>query len=803
MNLLVFRNHVVALLAFATLLVGSTFFNPAYAGRVEARRHKSSRDSSCCKSVKKHLKKAVKTLGSIEKRERKKCCEAKPICQKTINKAGGVLVLRNSGNYALTEDVTGTIALAADSICLDLCCHTLSAGGRANAVVTSGFQDIEVFNGRIVNASDAAILVTNSSAVELYDLVMSNNSLDAIRETNSTDLSVHNVDFVGDVSGERALLFDTCDNISVSRCNASGFLSTVGAVIEINRCNTVEVQDVDVTNCTKTSAADAYFFTAPTALVFVGGPGIPSVDTITGCTGVHFERVRVNNNTFNNTVAVSDPDNIGFNWRTAEAIHFLSVSSFSLTDCETSFNVDIAGALATEDTEDYIFCMLGSDNGLVNGFQANANSCSQPISAFQGITGWDTQNIKVTNSQACENVVSELNNPGFQAAFIGIGFNLYFGGGFDVAFTLNEVRNSQANSNIVMNSGAGRQHDFERAFLIAFENHTTGLVENCQGSFNAILDRNPFTTISGCNFTERTGVGVISNCIFDHNTGGAEAIGISTSSFKVNNIRIINTSASFNGNYGIANGSLVDTELDQNLVPSGNIEIINCIFDSNGPRDDTVVEGANPNGAGIFVSDKLLGTKNIVIRGCDILDTFSAQGDSAGITVTNATNVVVEDTNVFTSVATADTGSAYGIIFDSLSDSKIIRTQVHGNQNGGIELIGDNSDISIIECVAKDNGIGFEFASGSTASCCLVQDSRALSNRVAGFVYAATPTPFTVTFIGNEAQCNGDDPTTDNYALGGNNIPLQSLSWSTGISAQVGATTAVLGSRIANTYMIP
>ncbi len=120
-----------------------------------------------------------------------------------------------------------------------------------------------------------------------------------------------------------------------------------------------------------------------------------------------------------------------------------------------------------------------------------------------------------------------------------------------------------------------------------------------------------------------------------------------------------------------------------------------------------------------------------------------------------------------------------------------------------VELIGDNSDIAIIECVAMDNDIGFEFAAGSTASCCLVQDSRALSNTTAGFKYAASPTPFTVTFIGNEAQCNGTTPSTDNYALGTNKIPLQSLSWTTGIRTNIGATTDALGARFANMYMAP
>jgi hypothetical protein len=57
---------------------------------------------------------------------RKACCAPTPICQKVINQAGGTYFITESGKYVLTEDATGTLGVAVDSVCLDRSFHTIT-----------------------------------------------------------------------------------------------------------------------------------------------------------------------------------------------------------------------------------------------------------------------------------------------------------------------------------------------------------------------------------------------------------------------------------------------------------------------------------------------------------------------------------------------------------------------------------------------------------------------------------------------------------------------------------------------------
>ncbi len=726
-----------------------------------------SADDSCCKSIKKELKK-------IAKRQKPDCCETTPICQNVINRNGGTLLLNKSGTYALTEDVVGTLIVVADSVCIDLCCHTLSAGGRASAIVANGHEGLDVYNGRIINTTDAAILVQDYDSVELYDLTMSGNVFDSIREQNSVDLRVHNVNFVNDNEGERALYFNSCDNIVVKNCNASGFLSTIGAIIQFDTCNAGSLENIDVTSNTKTSAADVDEFSAGTALV-----------AVTESTGVDFVHVKVNNNTFDNSVPVADQNN---HWRTAEAIAFFSSNNCSLHQCETSNNTDVAGNVATTDTEDYMLLFIFCDSCIVTEHQSNTNSCTQPILYFVAIGCLDSANNRFEGCQANSNLVSELFVlPGSESGMVPMWVAEYF----DFALSNgNVLRNCQANFNTVTLGGAGRT-DFDSAAYneAILVGGTDSVVDHCQANNNTMGDNQPFTAALGI-----ASIGTntkILNSTADNNTGGGESFGInlffSNLGSHGRNPLISNCSASSNGNWGIQvgfDGDLTETILD--------VVIEDCVCNKNG--------GQSGPAAGIIVVPVQPGATNIFIKGCQVYDTTSSDGDATGISVTNARNVVIEDCEVFTT--TAD-GLGHGILFDTVTDSKIIRTQVHENQNSGVEIIGDNSNIAIIECIAMSNNIGFDFAIGSTASCSLVQDSRAIDNSVAGFAYPIGP--LTVTFIGNESQCNGETICA-NYSNLNGTINLQELSWFDGSITPVnpvGPGAAAPGARFTNLIAVP
>lgn len=739
---------------------------------------------------------------------KKDCCESFCISQKDLDKARGTLLLSCSGDYCLSENIIGTLIIGADSICLNLCCHTLDAGGRPNAIVADGHHSLKVYNGRIINSTNAAILVNNYTAVELFDLEMNYHALDAIRQTNSIDLNVNDVAFLNSNSGERALLFSSCSNIAVKNCSASGFLSTIGAIIQLDNCRAASVEDVDVTNNGKISSADTNEFSVGTALV-----------SVSSSSGVNFVRVKVNNNIFNNNIPISDPNN---HWRTAEAIFFLSCSSCSLHRCETSNNTDVAGSLATEDTEDFFLCLLDCNSCIITEHQSNQNTCTQPIAYFMAIASLDSTGMVVDGCQANNNLVSQLLVSKFITQMFGYDIGAYFS---FAKSNDNLVRNCQANFNRVEVGGAGRANFGATGVIIGIGVGGTGaVVDYCQANHNTMGDSEPHTSVIGI-FSDACNNATISNSSADNNTGGQDATGIllyfQREATRGVNPLVLNCSANSNGNNGISIGYFDDL-----AQTNADITIIDCLCNKNG--------GGEGVAKGIVFQPVTGGTRNALIKGCQIYDTFStfnavgifvenatnlaiqdcqiynttsSLSSAGGILALNGTSVVVENTNVFNTNPGPQT-AGFGILFDSLNDSKIIRSQVHGNRDPsvtGVALFGRNNNIALIESIAIDNGIGFFFPPFvSTSSCSLVQDCRAINNISSGFDYAIA-TPLTITFIGNEAQCNGET-ADDNYLGLAGLISLQELKLSNGSLTSInppGAGAAALGARFTNLRVVP
>ncbi len=714
----------------------------------------------------------------------KKCCKVTSISQKDINNARGSLILKASGRYALADDIVGTLIVAADSVSIDLCSHTLNAGASASAIVASGHQGLEVFNGRIVNAIDAAILVLNCQAVEIYDLTMSNNLLDAIRIEDSEALDVHDVAFVNNYNGERALNFDTCDSIVVKGCMASGFVSTIGAVVELDTCTNAFVQALDVTNSSKSSLGSVIEFTSGTAFI-----------SVNSSTAVDFVNVNVCNNIFDNSLPVDDPVN---HWRTAEAIAFFSSNDCTLTGCKTSNNQDIAGNSATPDSEDYQLLLLHCQNCTIFDHQAANNTSTAPVFYFYLIAILDSSNVVCDSSQANSNEISELAViPGFSSIMLAIDMDAYYG---DMPTKNNVIRNCQANFNRIDNAPANPN---DSMFIAYRTGGGDTIIENCQANDNFVgslsgdlLQTYCLGIVAGAELNNV----VIANCQANNNSGGELGIGYTIVGDNVHNIKIQNCTGNSNSSFGVL---LVNDNPD---APSNNIEIIDCTFAQNGGGNPVAGETyyGPVTAAGIASFNRgafgVAGMTNILIKGCTILDTFSteaATGFPVGIYFTLNQNVVIEDTNVF-NTTTASSLGGYGILFDSLTDSKIIRTQVHTSQNSGVAIVGENETLAIIECVALDNNIGFDFSAASSVVCSLVQDSRALYNVTSGFNYGSLP--LTVTFIGNEAQCNGE-AADDNFAGLNSLINLQELSWTDGSITPInpiGSGQAALGARFTN-----
>lgn len=632
-------------------------------------------------------------------------CTSKLINHCKFDRVTATYTITKPGSYTLSEDVKGTVIIATSGVCLDLCCHYLDANGAANAVhVQPNLNSISIFNGRIINSIDAGILIDTAFSVNIFDLSMLNNSLDAIRVTNSDTIEVKNVSFFGQTVGERALLFNLSRNLRINTITATYYLSTIGAVLQFDSCNTASVQDVDVTNCTKTSGADVNEFDPGTAFV-----------AVTNSTGVDFVHVKVNNNTFNNNVAVSDQND---HWRTAEGIQFSNSNSCSLYRCETNNNTDIAGNVATTDTEDYLLNFLFCSGCEVREHQSNSNTCTAPILYFEMITVFDSNSVILDTCQANNNLISELFVSSFlQSEVDGIELGTYFTDNLTGNSHSNMVLNCQANNNILVNPGAGRTSHANAGLLIGIHPRGVGFtVDNCQASHNTISNLEPFSVSVGIVPSASTNT-LVSNCITSNNQGAVLNYGIALHQVGLPvaglGVKVVNCISDFNGTYGISVG-LAD---DLNNT-GGNVEIVDCFCSNNSGTGDA---------AGIIVQPLIGGTTNVVIKGCEIYDTTSVGANIAGIKVTNAVNVVIEDTNVFRTIA--DGFMAHGILFDTVNDSKIIRTQFHGNQNDGIRVTATSFNNLVQDNYAVDNGtIGF--------------------NDLSAFANA---------WLGNKAQVNGTD----------------------------------------------
>lgn len=715
-------------------------------------------DSS--KSLKKELKSVHKKLDDITKLElRLNKMAPKPITQKKIDEAGGTLVLNCSGDYCLTENVTGALLVHADSVCIDLCCHTLNADGRANAIVADGYQGLKVFDGRIINSTSSAISVNNYSAVELFKLILTDNTNNGLLLANSTDVSVHDIDCINDGAGERALWFDGCDNILVNHVNASGYLSTIGAVMQLDECSSALIENVNVTDNRKTAAADANEYSAATAFV-----------SCIYCDGIDLVEVKANNNIFDNSVPLADQVN---HWRTAEAINFSFCTNCSLYRTESCNNTDLVGSQSTPLTEDSMLSLHNCSGFMIREHQSNNNSCTTAISSLIGLALFETTESVLDGCQANANSADELYVlPGVFAQLHGIWVAEFPDSRNCV------VRNCQANNNRVNLGGEGRSPEaFNPGIVAGIRMNGSGhVVDFCQANNNTMGDYPEFTLVVGILKSADTN-GVLSNSTANDNTGSETAYGIAIHPldfgfvFGANQV-VRNCQANFNGNYGISTGLFSDPLPEFAL----NIEISDCVCLNNGigPVDAAGIIVINPGP-----------DRSIMIKDCFISDTGTSEAFSAvGIYVITATNVVIEDCNVFNT--TADEFGD-GIVFDTVTDSKILRTQVHGNQNSGIELTGVNTNIMILDSIAIDNDVGFSVASGSTLEGGIIQGNRALGNTTIGFEHAAVlPAPFDTSYQGNYAQDNGTNYSISNviqihtyaiptatyvFSAGGTNFP--------------------------------
>ncbi len=604
-----------------------------------------------------------------EKHKKERTCAPTPISHP--------ITITKSGCYCLTRDIVGTIVIATDNVMLDLNCHLVDGNGAEFAISTSNQHDVTIQNGAVTNAGSICISVINSEGV----------TIDTIQAYNT----------------ESAIQLLHCSSSCVSNIRVYDCLSTFSALLLIDdNSDSIEISDVMVQRNTKNASGTTNEFTPGTAFVAVNNS-----------TNVTFTRVNVNTNTFNNSTPIADQ---AAHWRTAEAIAFIQSQNCTLTDCSTSNNTDVAGNLATLDTEDYMLLFRACSGCVVTGHQANANACTQPIAYFSVVASLDSSNMIFNASTLNNNRIDILPILPF-AAFAPLFWVTPYFGDHQVNDTI--ISHCQISGNVVVDGGSGRtssEGDLICMYVSGFSN-VSGLenrtrIEHCQITDNSMTSTQPIQFVEGILVEQASDVS-ISNCICNGNSGGSLLLSIVLEGGIGNpcrNATINNSTANNNSNQTLAFGITLFGDFDPVSGLRGaceNCTIINC----------------------------------------------QANGNTA-------------------------TQNSCGIAFSGTTECSAINCQADANSRSGIYAgvvyaPGDahplNQDNSIINCSAKNNLVnGFELSITGSNDNFLIEESVALANTGVGFLHENTT--LTTRYFGNYAKGNGTD-----YSINGGAIQLFSL----------------------------
>lgn len=586
----------------------------------------------------------------IDAKKRKRSCQGTcsptPISHSTT--------ITESGSYCVTRDIRGTIIIAADNVTLDLNSHVIDGNGCPFAIDIAHQHDVTIKNGAVTNDGSLCIRAVKCTGL----------TIDTIQAYNT----------------EGALHMVHCSSSRISNIRAFNNLSTYTALIFFDDlCDSIEVTDVTVTHNTKVATANTNEFTPGTAFVCVNNS-----------TNINFTRVYVNTNTFNNYIPIADQIN---HWRTASAIAFFSSYNCTLTDCSTSNNTDIAGNVATLDTEDYFLCLLDCSSCVVTGHASNGNECLSTILYFISIAALDSTRIVFNQSTANDMIVAALfAGEIFSEAFgIGIWAADYFilGASDDIV-----ISHCQVSGNVIVDAAApgslpGVEGDLVGIAVVGANARCT--IEYCQVNDNSILSAGDNQFVDGIEFTGQGAT--IAHCSCNDNSGGQ----------------------------GVE-GFLLEATV---VFPASNVVITDCSSNNNSGRDF---------GVGFYVG----GAFGNIGHNCAIINS-QANGNTGSANGVGIMIVQEEGGSIIN--CQTDNNSHVGVWAGTYNDVYNPPPVI-------------NTHCSIIGCSAKNNGAnGFELSNTSINDNFLIQDCIAIANAHTGFLHSNKP--LTSRYLGNYAKANG------------------------------------------------
>lgn len=680
-----------------------------------------------------------------------------PVTQHDIDLGSGTFIINESGDWCLESDVQGTIVIDADCVCFDLNCHTIDANGAANAIAAGAHNSIAIFNGCVINSTEAGI-----DLVACEDVAVS-----SIDFRNNSDISLY----------IHSALVGPCPTFSVSN-PSQGILVENCNVTQGNRamlfrgCNELRVQNCDVYENTNTIAN--------------------AVVSAEFCQDGVFENVWVNNNI--KAVPGQGQGPVGpFGPETAVMLAWAS-KNIQFNGCQTNGNSCefIPGMLVALLVNGLVFdadcgLLFNQTTGvIIDGHQSNNNTNAN--SNLVGIGLMFIPDGEVKNSQTHGNITTQAN--GNQGSFLTQDFLFGLGVlGCPGAHIINHQSNENKSRNSITGIGGEAYGIFVSSALGQVGDGA--MIEDSQahnnGDFNETSKAVGICVGYGPQIQISNGA-IIRNCQSNGTQGHACVCAFGC---YWNNVVYENCQADNNAAFGTsdpANNCLFG--YGYGFAVCGNVRdvrFIGCTASNNTCINDKAagidaadyppfIPGAEP--AFLAFPPSL-----VVIEGCVTNGNVSTSNFGSGIRASGVTSCVVKDSEAFSNTSTG-TGFGNGILFDTCSDSKIIRSQMHENLNAGVELVGTNTNIAIIESVAMKNNIGFDVPQNATLVCGLVQDCRAVDNTTVGFNHG--PSPLQTTYIGNEAQCNGLD-----YAINGGIISLYQLHWLTGLMNNVSGQATI------------
>jgi len=588
-----------------------------------------------------------------------------PINQTLITDANGTYTITKPGSYCVTEDVTGTIVIAANSVCLSLDCHIVNAGGHDNAIVITPVRGVSVYGGTVTGALDAGILAFDASGVNLHDLYFVGNTSLGVDLEGLSGASLSNLEFDGGQlgGGDKALRVNESENVNINSINVYGFTNVTESIITIEYSDNINLTDVLAANNEKALTGSPGQFSNATGII-----------SVFYCWDTNLVRCHADNNYAAN-------DNVLFG-----PISIIASSNFALEDCTANNNYHM-GRSEQGFAPFFFYVNTASPFGdpqessaYVDRCQANGNVASYITYFLHGFHVESTSDVILNNCQANGNSLQQTytvvdgDTSGLAGIYILDGAE-YFNPGEPGSQNW-IVRGCQANDNVVINGGSQPSGSYSDVSGLFFQGAgyigkpAKLVIEDSQFCFNTMQTSGVQQKAQGIHLQDAIGA-TVTNCTCDNNNGSDAVTGIRVLGHYgfSQDIEIIGCTANFNVTSGtVASGIRVgvDTESIAQRVTirdcytndqegGDGTNLYGIFFDGNQLDSSIIGCQCNYNNTGVFLSGQ-----NEDIR---IADT-TASDNNFGFFLDSAQCSVVQDCiAIYNSVGFTDNSNPFGTMF--------------------------------------------------------------------------------------------------------------------------------------------